>query len=58
MSVMRFETLVKYVKVTMVRHSPTTLLFQYDSSGRQTSPRVTVMPIPQAVTKAAVARTK
>lgn len=57
MSVMRFEMLVKYVKVTRCRQSPLTLLSQNASMGRQTRAKVTVMPIPHAMMNAAVANT-
>lgn len=57
MSVIRFEILVKYVKVTMVRQSPLTLLSQYAFSGRQARNNVTVMPMPHAITNSAVATT-
>lgn len=56
-SVMRFEMFVKYVKVTNSRHLPCTLVSQKASIGRQTSAKVTVIPMPQARTKAAVAIT-
>jgi len=56
-SVIRFVILVKYVNVTRSKHFPVTLESQYASSGRQTNSSVTVMPIPQQIINAAVART-
>lgn len=56
-SVIKFEMLVKYVNVTSSRQFPFTVTSQNASIGRHTSASVTVMPIPHAMTNAAVAST-
>lgn len=56
-SVIKLEMLVKYVKVTSSKQSPFTVASQNASIGRHARARVTVMPMPHAMTNAAVART-
>lgn len=56
-SVIRLVMLVKYVNSTSRRQSPLTLLSQKACIGRQARAKVIVMPSPQAMTNAIVART-